>query len=138
VISGVPSTAWALARGDDPLEATIAAGRLLRPDESSRAQLFGAAALVHLTLSIGWALVIGGLARPRSSSRGRVVFGVACGAGIAAVDLGAAHLSTNPRMAAVRSLPVLPQVADHLVYGAVVAAAVPAGSRSTRWRRRSS
>ena len=45
-------------------------------------------------------------------------WGAVAGAGIAALDLRL----PGRRMAAVRALPVLPQVADHVVYGAVVGA----------------
>jgi hypothetical protein len=111
-LSGIPSTAWALASGRDPLEATLAAGSLLLPGETRRTRLMAAAVPVHLVLSFGWALV---LARwlPR---RRTVAAGAVAGLGIAALDLGV----VGSRFPRVRSLPLAPQLADHVVYGATV------------------
>jgi hypothetical protein len=120
-LSGAPSTLWALVRGTDPLEATVAAGQLLCPGESRRTRLLPAAGLVHIALSLGWAAVLGALMPRHTSAARAVALGAACGAGIAAVDLGTARVSSSPRMAAVRSLAVGPQVADHLAYGVIVA-----------------
>ena len=112
VVSGLPSTAWAVAAGHDPLEATLAAGTLLLPNETRRARLVAAAAPVHATLSVGWAIVLARLLPPRRT----VAAGALAGLGIAALDLGVAGRAF-PR---IRSLPLLPQLADHLVYGATV------------------
>jgi len=122
LLSGVPSTVWALVRREDPLAATLAAGRMLRPYDSSRLRLIGAAAIAHAALSLGWAPTIGLSLPRRVSMRTAVLHGAMCGAAIAAVDLGAAHASSHARMAAIRSLPVLPQFADHVAYGVTVAA----------------
>ncbi|HSL64662.1 MAG TPA: hypothetical protein VK874_08390 [Gaiellaceae bacterium] len=116
--SGVPSTAWALATGRDPLEATLAAGSLLLRRETRRVPLVLAAVPVHLALSVGWGAVLAhALPRP-TAARGAVA-----GLAIAALDLGlvARH---HPR---VRALPLLPQLADHLVYGAIVGAPLREG-----------
>jgi hypothetical protein len=111
-VSAVPSTAWALATGDDPLEATLAAGSILLPRETRRGRLVLAAAPVHLGLSFGWAAVLARLLR-RGSEVGD---GMLAGLAIAALDLGVVG-RLFPR---VRALPLLPQLADHLVYGATV------------------
>jgi hypothetical protein len=111
-VSGVPSTAWALLHGDDPLEATLAAGWLLMPRESRRGRLLGAAVPVHLALSLGWAMVLA----PLLPHRREVATGAAGGLAIAAVDLAIVG-RLSPR---VRALPLLPQLADHLAYGATV------------------
>jgi hypothetical protein len=111
-VSGIPSTAWALATGRDPLEATLAAGSLLLPNETRRTRLIAAAFPVHVALSLGWALV---LARSLPS-RWTVAAGAAAGLGIAAFDLGVVGRAF-PR---VRALPLLPQLADHVVYGGTV------------------
>ena len=109
MVGGIPSTVWALARGADPLEPTLAAGSILLPGEQRRARLFGAAVPVHLVLSLGWAAV---LARARVRTRTGALAGLA----IAAVDLGVAGRAF-PR---VRALPPAPQIADHVAYGATV------------------
>lgn len=119
---------WAVACGTDPLEATVAAGRLLCPGESRRPRLMLAAGPVHIALSLGWAAVLGVLLPRRTRLARAVALGAACGVGIVAIDLGAAHVSltrcATQRMAAVRSLAVGPQVADHLAYGVIVAVAL--------------
>ena len=112
VVGSVPSTAWALARGRDPLEATLAAGSMLLPDEDRPLRLCAAAVPVHLAFSFGWAAVLAHVL-PR---RHTVAAGALAGLGIAALDLGVGR-RLFPR---VRDLPLLPQVADHLAYGAAV------------------
>ena len=66
VVGGTPSTLWALAAGDDPLEATLAAGSILLPHETRRRWLLVAAVPVHVALSLGWAAVL-----TRALPRGR-------------------------------------------------------------------
>jgi hypothetical protein len=111
-VSGTPSTVWALARGRDPLEATLAAGALILPGETRRARLIAAAVPVHLSLSLAWAFVLA-----RVLPRGREIgAGAAAGLGIAVLDLGVA----GRRFQRIRALPVLPQIADHVVYGVTV------------------
>ncbi|WP_436494759.1 hypothetical protein [Actinokineospora sp. HUAS TT18] len=112
VLSGLPSTTWALLTRSDPLEATLAAGTLILPNETSRSRLIPAAAIAHAALSLGWAQVIARL--PRAD---RPTTGVLAGLAIAAIDLGV----VGRRFPRVRALPVGPQVADHLAYGVIVA-----------------
>jgi hypothetical protein len=112
VVGGTPSTLWALVAGDDPLEATLAAGSILLPQETRRRRLLAAAVPVHLALSLAWAAVL-----TRALPRGREVSaGAAAGLGIAALDLGV----VGQRFPRLRALPLLPQLADHLAYGATV------------------
>jgi hypothetical protein len=112
VVSGAPSTLWALAAGEDPLEASLAAGSLLLPDETRRGRLVVAALPVHLAISVSWAIVLARtLPRRRTAAAG-----VVAGLGIAALDIGV----IGRRFPRVRALPLLPQVADHAAYGAVV------------------
>jgi hypothetical protein len=111
-LSGAPSTAHALATARDPLEATLAAGSLLLPRETRRGRLLAAAVPVHLVLSLGWAVVF-----ERAGVRGARA-GAAAGLGVAALDLGL----VGRRFRRVRELPLLPQVADHVAFGAVVGA----------------
>ena len=110
ILGGTPSTLHALSTGRDPLEATTAAGSILLRDATRRPLLLAAAVPVHLALSLGWALVL-----ERASVRG-AVRGAAAGLAIAALDLGVA----GRRFPRVRTLPLWPQLADHVTYGAVV------------------
>lgn len=114
MVSGIPSTIHALATGRDPAEATLAAGSILLPNETRRGRLVLAAGVVHTSISLGWALL---LARtlPR---RHTVLAGAAAGLAIAAVDLAL----IGRRFPRIRKLPLGPQVADHLAYGATVGA----------------
>jgi hypothetical protein len=114
LVSGAPSTLYALLTGGRLVESSLAAGTLLLPHERRRARLLPAAAAVHLTLSLGWALVLA-VALPRERT---VALGAMAGLGIAALDLG----TIGRRYPRIRALPQLPQVADHLAYGATVGA----------------
>jgi hypothetical protein len=109
VLSGVPSTLHALVTGRDPLEATKAAGSIVLPRETRTPALVAAAVPVHVALSLGWALVL-----QRTRVRGAAQ-GAAAGLAIAALDLGV----VGRRYPLLRGLPVAPQLADHLAYGAV-------------------
>ena len=112
LVSGAPSTLHAFATRSSPLEATLAAGTLLLPRERRPLALVLAAVPVHLALSFGWALLLATLL-PRHRT---VAAGVLAGLAIAALDLGVVG-RRNPR---VRALPQLPQVLDHVAYGAAV------------------
>jgi hypothetical protein len=112
VVGGAPSTLWALVGRRDPFEAGVAAGRLLLPEEGRAWVLLLAGVPVHFGISAGWGVV---LARVLPS-RGTVVWGAVAGGVIATVDLR----MPGRRAAAVRALPVFPQVVDHVVFGAVV------------------
>src|SRR5215216_221901 len=111
-VSGAPSTAIALARGDDVLEGARAAGALLLPRETRTLPLLAAAVPVHLALSVGWAVAL-----ERALPRGREpVTGVLGGLAIAALDLGV----IGRRLPTIRSLPQGRQWADHVAYGLAV------------------
>ena len=110
-LSGIPSTAHALATGRDPLEAVLAAGAVLLPSETSRMKLAAAAVPVHLALSLGWTLALD-RAGVRTARRGALA-----GLAIAALDLTVA-VHAFPR---VRALPLGPQLADHAAFGAIAA-----------------
>lgn len=113
-VSGAPSTVHALVTGRDPLAATAAAGSLLLPRGSRLSHLLLAAAPVHLGVSLGWAVVLARvLPRPPS-----LLAGAAAGVAIAALDLGL----VGRRLPRIRTLPLGPQVADHVAYGVTVAA----------------
>jgi hypothetical protein len=114
LLGGIPSTVHALATGRDPLEATYAAGTILLPREERHARLLMAAAVAHGGISLLWGVV---LARtlPR---RHPVLAGAAAGLAIAALDLGV----VGRRVPRIHDLPLGPQVADHVAYGAAVGA----------------
>jgi hypothetical protein len=114
VVSGGPSTLHALATRSSPLEATLAAGTLLLPRERRALPLVLAAAAAHLALSFGWALLLAALL-PR---RRTVAAGTLAGLAIAALDLGV----VGRRYPRIRALPQVPQVLDHVAYGATVGA----------------
>jgi hypothetical protein len=124
VLSGLPSTAHALLTGRDPLEAARAAGNLLLPADARPAALLVAGGIAHAAVSLGWGTVLAVAVR-RTSVRflAAPAAGVVAGAAIAAVDLGLlAHGPAGRRWPLIRALPVGPQVADHLAFGAVAAA----------------
>ena len=114
ILSGVPSTAHALLTGRDLWEALLAAGTLVLPAEKRPGRLVLAAAAVHIALSLGWALALA-VALPR---RRTAAWATLAGLGIAALDLGL----IGRRFPRIRALPQLPQVLDHLAYGAAVGA----------------
>ncbi|MBW3611003.1 MAG: hypothetical protein M3N37_03865 [Actinomycetota bacterium] len=113
-LSGLPSTAWALLRDGDPLVAARAAGTLVLSPTAGPTALLVAGAGAHTVISFAWAMLLA-LALPR---RRTTLAGAAAGLGIAALDLGV----VGRRYPAVRALPPLPQVADHLAFGAVIGA----------------
>lgn len=110
--SGVPSTLHALVTKGHVLEATTAAGSILLPREERTPALVAAALPVHMTLSLGWGVVLA-LVLPR---RRTVLWGALAGIGIAALDLGV--IGRNMRR--VRALSPGAQVADHIAFGASV------------------
>jgi hypothetical protein len=110
VLSGVPSTLYTLARGEDVLDGARAAGAILLPRERRTLPLLAAAVPVHLALSLGWAAALAALPR-----RGPLI-GLAAGMGIAALDL----LAIGRRIPAIRALPQGRQWADHAAYGLTV------------------
>ena len=110
VLGGAPSTLHALATGRDPLAATKAAGAILLPSSERALPLVLAAVPVHAGISLGWALVL-----ERAGVRDPVR-GAAAGLAIAALDLGL----VRRRFGRVRSLPLAPQLLDHVAYGAIV------------------
>jgi hypothetical protein len=124
VFSGVPSTVHALATGIDPLEASLAAGSMLAPRETRTVPLLAAGAVAHGALSLGWAVMLTA-ALPR---RHTVVAGAVAGLAIAALDLGV----VGRRFPRIRALRTGPQVADHVVFGVIVAAVVRAVDREDR------
>jgi len=121
-VSGVPSTLHALVTGRDPLAAAVAAGNLLIPacehPGARRRALLLAGGAAHIVLSIGWGTVLA--MAVRRTSLPPLAVGLAGGAAIAAVDLGLlAHGPVGRCWPLIRALPIGPQVADHLAFGAI-------------------
>ena len=114
LLSGAPSTLHALATRRSPFEATLAAGTILLPRERRPLALAAAAVPVHLALSLGWAIALAAVL-PR---RHMVAYGTLAGLAIAALDLGVA----GRRYPRIRALALVPQVLDHVAYGATVSA----------------
>ena len=122
VVSGVPSTVWAVARRRDVLAAARAAGSLVLPFERRTVPLLLAAVPVHAAISLGWA---GALARILPRGR-EPLSGAAAGLAIAALDLGV----IGRRVPAIRALEQLPQWLDHVAYGLAVGAVLRARRNS--------
>ena len=122
VFSGLPSTLYALATRRDALEATAAAGSILLPNETRRARLLLAAVPTHLALSVAWSIALAAVL-PR---RRPTIEGTIAGLGIAALDLGLVG-SRHPR---IRALDAVPQVADHIAFGILVARRLALANRT--------
>ena len=122
VLGAMPSTIHALVTGNDPLEASLAAGSILLADERHGHRLLIAAVPVHLALSAGWTVVLAAvrpLRRPAAE-------GALAGLAIAAIDLGV----VGRRFPRVRRLRPLPQVADHVAFGVAASVALARRRRS--------
>jgi hypothetical protein len=113
VLSGLPSTVHTLVTGGDLTESTQAVGTMLLDDDAPRGRLVVAGAAAHVAISLGWGVALA----PFVPARHPVRWGAAAGLVIAALDVGV----IGRRFARVRALPLLPQVADHIAFGAVVA-----------------
>jgi hypothetical protein len=115
VASGVPSSAYALLHGRDPLAqglaATRAIGTLVRP--GTPGLLRGALAHGAISLVVGGAL---GVTLPRRYS---ITWGALAGLAIGWVNLG---VIASRRYPAIASLPLGPQLADNAAFGAIFAA----------------
>ena len=120
-LSGIPSTVWTLVRGGDPLGAVRAAGTLLLPPGAGPASLLVAGAGAHTVISFGWAMLLAVVLPEHRTRRA----GAAAGLAIAALDLGA----VGRRYPAIRALPTLPQIADHVAFGFLAGAVLRARRR---------
>ena len=122
VLSGAPSTVHALASGRSPFDAVQAAGTLLLPDDAPPHARAAAGVLAHGAISLGWGVVLAAVL-PR---RRTVVWGALAGLAIAGLDLG---VLGRRRWPLIRALPLGPQVADHVAFGALVGAVVSRAGR---------
>jgi len=126
LLSGIPSTVYALLTGGDPLEATQAAAAMLLRSESSLIKLLLAATLVHASVSLFWSIVLW-LALPR---RRTMLWALLASAAIALVDLRVIAPAFFPEVAA---LAFWPQFTDHLMWGACYSVGLSLGRpRATR------
>ena len=111
LVSGIPSTVYAWLSGGDPLEASRAAGAMLIPAGSPLTQLLVAAAIVHVAVSFFWAAILVAVL-PRTHI---LVSATAAAALIGFIDL---RLIAPPLFPEVAALAFVPQMADHLMWGA--------------------
>jgi hypothetical protein len=116
VLSGAPSTVHALATGRSPIDALRAAGTLLVGDDAPPSPQAAAGVVAHGAISLGWGVVLAAVL-PR---RRTVAWGAVAGLAVAGLDLGV----LGRRWPRIRALPTLPQVADHVAFGALVGAVV--------------
>jgi hypothetical protein len=117
VLSGIPSTVWALLTGGDPMEPTRAVGAMIGMPGS-----IAAAALVHGCVSLFWSVLLW-LVLPY---RHAALWAVLAAAAIAFLDLRLIAPIFFPEVAA---LDFWPQFADHLMWGACVGFAFQYGRR---------
>jgi hypothetical protein len=106
LLSGIPSTLYALITGRDPLEATRAAAAMLPFTRN----FFLNAVLVHCSVSLFWALVLWRVLPRRHAA----AWATAAAALIGIVDLRLMAPRFFPEVAA---LEFWPQMADHLAWG---------------------
>jgi len=116
ILSAVPSTVWAFAAGTNPWEATVAAGAVVVGTDATFPWVISAATIVHGSMSLFWAGVLCAYL-PRSRP---MTWGVIAGALIAVLDI----LIIGRFLPAIWELAFLPQLADHLMFGAVVGAVI--------------
>jgi len=121
VVSGAPSTVSALLARRSPLDAVRAAGTLLLPDDAPPRRLAVAGGAAHGVISSGWGVVLAATLPRRHGA----AWGALAGLVIAGIDLGV----LARRWPRIRALPLLPQIADHVAYGATVGAMLSRAAR---------
>lgn len=129
LLSGIPSTLWALLSGNDVTEATRAAGAMILPDETRLVRLFLAATVVHVVVSFFWAAVLIWLL-PR---RHVTAYATAAALLIGVIDL---RLIAPIFFPAVAALEFWPQMADHAMWGITFGAALAYRSKGANQRPR--
>ncbi|MGH2754129.1 MAG: hypothetical protein ACRDLB_06810 [Actinomycetota bacterium] len=112
-LSGAPSSIHSLATGRSLLASAAAAGSLVMDEEDRVGRLVAAAVPVHLGLSFFWATAIGMVLPERRP----VTTGALLGLGIGLLDM----VVIGRRFPRIRALPLMPQLADHMLFGALVA-----------------
>jgi hypothetical protein len=124
LLSGIPSTVYALVTGGDVTAATRAAGAMLIAPAASLPALFAAAALVHVCVSFFWAAILIRVL-PRKAVVG---WAILASAAIGWLDLRLIATAFFPEVA---RLEIAPQIADHLMWGATLGLAL---ARLRRYR----
>ncbi len=114
--SVVPSAVHALARGRPWTLSERAAGNLVLPASTPPARLAGVGSVVRAAVALNWGLVLSRWLDRRHP----IAHGLAAGLAL----FGFQYLLVGRRRELVRALPPGPQVADHLVFGAVAGAAL--------------
>jgi hypothetical protein len=122
VTGGFPSTVFALCTGRDPLEATRAAGAMLIDPRSGDLPLFAAATVVHVAISLFWTAILA----KTLPHRHVVAWSTIAAAAIAILDL----CVIGQLFPTIESLAFLPQLADHLAWGATVGFVLSSRRRS--------
>jgi hypothetical protein len=106
VLSGAPSTAHAVATRRSVLASTRAAGTVLARPTLPRG------VLAHIVITSWWTVVLAAVLPRRRTP----IWGAAAGLAIGALDLGIARR----RLPAIAALPRVPQLLDHVAFGAIV------------------
>lgn len=125
LVSGAPSTMHSIATRRPLLDTVRAAATLVprcapanpgRPVGAPPLSLgtLVAGGFAHGAVSLFWGTVLAQVLPPGR----RAIWGAAAGAGIHVVDLGL--VARLPHLAAMRALPQLPQLGDHIAFGATV------------------
>jgi hypothetical protein len=117
LLSGLPSTLYAIAMREDVSAATRAAGAMVLGPRASFAELFLAAAFVHVAISFFWAAILVAIL-PRQRT---IMWAIVGAMLIGVLDLRVIAPVFFPEVAA---LPFLQQMADHLMWGASVGIAL--------------
>jgi hypothetical protein len=112
-----PSTAHLILTGANPFEVALAAGALVLPQEKRASRLVPAGFAAHGALSLGWALVLAASLPPRRT----IAWSLAGGLAITALDMGViGRRVIGRRYSRFGSLPLVPQVLDHLAFAGTV------------------
>ncbi|MBW2279781.1 MAG: hypothetical protein JRG76_07165 [Deltaproteobacteria bacterium] len=122
LVSGVPSTVYLLVTGGDLFASLDALVAMVTSRDLAMPYHVAVAAGVHFAVSFGWAAVLVALVPRRAPVLGALAASVL----IALVDL---ELIAPYFFAEVAALPFLPQLADHLAWGAVVGVVLRARRR---------
>jgi hypothetical protein len=109
VLSGVPSTLHAVVARRPVLASTRAAGTLLGRPTVPRGLV------AHAAISAWWTGVLAATLPRRHAAW----WGAAAGIGIGLLDLG---IVADHRVPAIAALPRMPQLADHVAFGALAGA----------------
>lgn len=111
----------ALFVGLDPWGPLLAAGSIVAGADAPPGRLVFAGIVVHGALSLFWAIVLA-LILPRLPRTSIIRWGGLAGALIAVLDLRL----IGPSFVRIAALPLIPQLLDHIAFGAIVAIVIRA------------